>query len=161
MNSGLADVIMYIFVILLIVYIAYYITNPLRDTKDVQPLKKMLEFPIKGSGKNMINCPYGCQRGTCIHKGVHLRPHMCSFDFQCQMCNDRKTGMFYKDGDYEYDKAIEPKYGNVTKPDEIDMLNKDIANNNNYINKLNESIMKMNHDNSFNHVRNQTRLVRR
>lgn len=154
-----SDIVLYIFVIALIAFIAYYITKSMKVEEVVTPVKTTITPPLQGDGSNMLPCPYGCQRGRCIHKGSphNKKNHMCSFDFQCEKCNDRKTGNFYVDGDYEYEKIIQPKYANVTEPEEIEILNKEIANNNNYINELNQTIMKMNHDNSFTH--NPTRFI--
>ena len=152
-----SDIVLYIFVIVLICFIAYYITKSLKVENVQNPSITKVTPPIQGNGKNMLPCPFGCQRGRCIHKSHNKNSHMCTFDFQCEKCNDRKTNNFYVDGDYEYEKEIHPKYYNVTEPEEIDILNKDIANNNNYINELNQTIMKMNHDNSF--VHNPTRFV--
>jgi hypothetical protein len=114
-----------------------------KEKEEAELKKYSIKMPVKGNGKNMNNCPIGCVRGACKHHNNKLS-HMCTFDYQCQYCNDRKTNMFYVSGDYEYDKEINPKYAEHQKPTELDNLNNSIKNNNIYINELNTSIKKMN-----------------
>ena len=147
-NNLFANIAMFVILILLLCFIGNYIMKVVKEKEDAELKKYSIKMPVKGNGQNMNNCPLGCIRGACNHKNNNNKlSHMCTFDYQCQYCNDRKTNMFYVSGDYEYDKEINPKYAEHQKPSELDNLNNSIKNNNIYINELNTSIKKMNEDN--------------
>jgi hypothetical protein len=146
-NTLIANIAIFIILILLLCFIGNYIMKVVKEKEDAELKKYSIQMPVKGNGKNMNNCPDGCVRGACNHNNNNKLSHMCTFDYQCQYCNDRKTNMFYVSGDYEYDKEINPKYAEHQKPSELDNLNNSIKNNNQYINELNTAIKKMNDDN--------------
>ena len=149
-NNLIANISIFVILILLLVFIGNYIIKVVKEKEDAELKKYKITMPVKGNGQNMNKCPFGCIRGACAHKNNNNKlSHMCTFDYQCQYCNDRKTNMFYVSGDYEYDKEINPKYAEHQKPTELDNLNKSIKNNNKYIDELNTSIKKMNHDNKL------------
>ena len=148
-NNLFSNIAIFVILILLLCFIGNYIMKVVKEKEEAELKKYSIQMPVKGNGKNMNNCPIGCVRGACKHHNNNNNKlsHMCTFDYQCQYCNDRKTNMFYVSGDYEYDKEINPKYAEHQKPTELDNLNNSIKNNNQYINELNTSIKKMNDDN--------------
>lgn len=98
-----------------------------------------VQMPIKGNGQNMNNCLKGCVRGSCnkSEKG-------CKYDFQCQYCQDTKSNMFYVE--FNDERHILPLYQEEEQLSALqDMkLNKMIMKNNQYIDLLNQKIIKMN-----------------
>ena len=149
-NNLFANIAIFIIIILLLCFIGNYIMKVVKEKEEAELKKYSIKMPVKGNVQNMNNCPVGCVRGACNHKNNNNKlSHMCTFDYQCQYCNDNKTNMFYVSGDYEYDKEINPKYAENQKPTELDNLNNSIKNNNKYIDELNISIKKMNDDNKI------------
>ena len=151
-NNNLINIILFILILLLIFFIAKYVSKTVKEKELIESESKSYQVitPFKGDGKNFNNCPRGCSLGNCVHKNRGINDknsHMCTFDFQCEYCNDRKTKMFYVDGNHENEKNIVPKYAENTKPSQLENLNKKINDNNNYIQKLNSAIKKMNDDN--------------
>jgi hypothetical protein len=145
-NNLFSNIAIFITLILLLCFIGNYIMKVVKEKEDAELKKYTITMPVKGNGKNINNCPNGCVRGVCTNN--NKLSHMCTFDYQCQYCNDIKTNMFYVSGDYEYDKEINPKYAEHQQPTELDNLNNNIKNNNKYINELNISIKKMNENNT-------------
>lgn len=134
-----------IFVILFIYIFAKIIVE--NDMKSYDVL-----LPIKGNGENMNNCLPNCIRGVCKKNNLNIYnqeqeedSNSCKFDFQCQYCQDKKTNMFYVDFNSEHEKEILPLYEeedlNLVQQNE---LNKQIEQNNEYINELNKRIKNMN-----------------
>ncbi len=103
---------------------------------------KDIMMPIQGKSFGLKDCPKGCIRGTCNGKGDGNKS--CKYDFQCDYCKDKKTGMFYVD--FDNDREILPLYDeskNMNK-DDIHKLNDMINKNNDYIKKLDEKIEMIN-----------------
>lgn len=148
-NNLISNIAVFVVVILILCFIGNYIMKVVKEKEDAELKKYTITMPVKGNGQNMNNCPRGCVRGACKHKNNNNNKlsHMCTFDYQCQYCNDRKTNMFYVSGDYENEKEIVPKYAEHQQPSELDNLNNSIKNNNVYINELNSAIKKMNNEN--------------
>ncbi len=148
-NNLISNIAVFVVVILILCFIGNYIMKVVKEKEDAELKKYTITMPVKGNGQNMNNCPRGCVRGACKHKNNNNNKlsHMCTFDYQCQYCNDRKTNMFYVSGDYENEKEIVPKYAEHQQPTELDNLNNSIKNNNVYINELNSAIKKMNNEN--------------
>ncbi len=148
-NNLISNIAVFVVVILILCFIGNYIMKVVKEKEDAELKKYTITMPVKGNGQNMNNCPRGCVRGVCKHKNNNNNKlsHMCTFDYQCQYCNDRKTNMFYVSGDYENEKEIVPKYAEHQQPSELDNLNNSIKNNNVYINELNSAIKKMNNEN--------------
>lgn len=149
-NNLISNIAVFVVVILILCFIGNYIMKVVKEKEDAELKKYTITMPVKGNGQNMNNCPRGCVRGACKHKNNNNNnklSHMCTFDYQCQYCNDRKTNMFYVSGDYENEKEIVPKYAEHQQPTELDNLNNSIKNNNVYINELNSAIKKMNDEN--------------
>lgn len=147
-NNLISNIAVFVVVILILCFIGNYIMKVVKEKEDAELKKYTITMPVKGNGQNMNNCPRGCVRGACKHKNNNNKlSHMCTFDYQCQYCNDRKTNMFYVSGDYENEKEIVPKYAEHQQPSELDNLNNSIKNNNVYINELNSAIKKMNNEN--------------
>ncbi len=100
-------------------------------------------MPRSGDGKNFLLCPKGCDRSMCKEKNT--KEGHCQYDFQCQYCEDRHTHQFYVGGNYENETKIIPTYEqNPIREEDISPLNKDIEENNKYVNQLNEKIRQYN-----------------
>lgn len=146
-NNIFSNIAVFVVLILILCFIGNYIMKVVKEKEDAELKKYTITMPVKGNGQNMNNCPIGCVRGACKHNNNNKLSHMCTFDYQCQYCNDRKTNMFYVSGDYENEKEIVPKYAQHQQPTELDNLNNTIKNNNIYISELNNTIKKMNNEN--------------
>lgn len=98
----------------------------------------------------MHKCPKGCVRGVCEY-GQYCRDHFppnpkcCAFNFQCMNCKDRKTGDVYRpDDEVDLLASINHQYYKADTPGEIKQLNREIARQNQYIEKVNRKIRRDN-----------------
>lgn len=149
-NSILDDPLYFIIsmiILVLVMVIIYIFVRLIQQTiKENQLIKKYeIVLPRQGDGRNFIKCPVGCQRGVCVDKNKEGKIGFCQYDFQCQYCEDERTGQFYVGGNYANEKKIIPTYEQKEiRDDDFDRLNKDIQKNNEYVKKLNEEIQKEN-----------------
>ena len=130
------------FIILFIIYIFIrLIHSTIKEKKELKVYE--ITLPRSGDGKNFLFCPKGCDRSVC--KDKNTKEGHCQYDFQCQYCEDRHTHQFYVGGNYENETKIIPTYEqNPIREEDIPPLNKDIEENNKYVNLLNEKIRKYN-----------------
>ncbi len=141
-----------LFIILLIIlsFILYMFFNLIQKTLNESNLIMKvydIQLPKQGDGKNFLLCPNGCDRGICTNK--QDSKDNCLFNFQCQYCEDQKTGQFYVSGNYQNELKILPTYNQKEiRTDDFDLLNQDIKKNNEYIRQLNEKIKEQNTTNS-------------
>ena len=143
------DFVISIIVFVLILIVIYVFIRLIQQTMQQNQMIKKYEIamPRQGDGRNFIKCPIGCRRGVCLEKEKNKdgKIGICQYDFQCQYCEDDKTGQFYVGGNYENEKKIIPTYEQKQiRDDDFDRLNQDIQKNNDYIKKLNEEIQKEN-----------------
>ena len=120
-------------IVLLYLKINNYILDPIKKAYDTEP--------AKGNGKNLNMCQPGCVRGICNKlKDINS----CKYDFQCNMCQDRITNMFYINSNKE--KYIQPNYEESKNLNytQTKLLDKKIDENNIYIKDLNNLIKKLN-----------------
>jgi len=123
--------------ILIIVLLYSKINNNILD-----PSKKVYDIePAKGNGRNLNMCQPGCIRGICNKTN---KIDSCKYDFQCNMCQDRITNMFYINSNKEkYIKPIYEESKNLNYS-QTKSLDKEIDKNNIYIKDLNNLIKKLN-----------------
>lgn len=130
----LFSLLIFIFIIVLLYSkINNYILDPIKKAYNIEP--------AKGNAKNLNICQPGCIRGIC-NKTKDI--NSCKYDFECNMCQDRITNMFYINSNKEkYIKPIyeESKNLNYTQAKSLD---KEIDENNIYIKDLNNLIRKLN-----------------
>lgn len=130
-----------LFSLLIFIFIIVLLYSKINNNT-LYPPKKVYDIePAKGNGKNLNMCQPGCIRGICNKlKDINS----CKYDFQCNMCQDKTTNMFYINSNNEkYIKPIyeESKNLNYTQ---TKLLDKEIDKNNIYIKDLNNIIRELN-----------------
>jgi hypothetical protein len=139
-NNILYTIIIFILIIIFI-FIIVLLYSKFGGNNLINTEKKIYDItPIKGDVSNMNICPKGCVRGRC---DISKKNNSCKYDFQCNMCQDNQTKMFY----LNYDKKnIIPIYEESSKLNynQIKLLDKEINRDNIYIKNLNNTIIKLN-----------------
>lgn len=133
-----------VLIIIILLYLMYYVTiytNIFNNTDT-----KTREYRItKGNlaSKDLDLCKRGCVRGVCKTKNSKSKD-LCKYDFQCNYCKDRKMNNFYVDlTNYE---EVLPDYDvqEELSKSQINDLNYEISENNEYIDELNKKIQEYN-----------------
>jgi hypothetical protein len=115
--------------------------------KPQQTMKKYdIVLPYNTNGLNAVKCPPGCVRGRC---DLNSSPkyNSCKYDFQCNYCNNKPTNTMYVN--LNNNRKIEPLYkeSNNLSNKQKKTLNNEINDYNDYIKKLNETVLLVNKSN--------------
>ena len=139
-------------VIIFCLVLAYVVYNIIDNNTNNKYKNLPFHSYYSGKSKHMKKCPNGCIRGRCDYNKYcrdHFPPYpkCCAFDFQCNYCKDVDTGLYYIQPGY--DDNIENKYNKQMNESQTEIMNRDIKNNNQYINRINRKIKNINIDNGY------------
>ena len=89
-DNLISNICVFILIILLLCFIANYIVKNIREKEENELKKYKINLPIKGNGKNMNNCPNGCQRSRYLNK--NYRENFKNISFSGPIWEDRYDG---------------------------------------------------------------------
>jgi len=148
-------ILLILILIVLIIFgiIMMIIVNNFSEKNTIKHYSKLpFESIYTGDAKNMKMCPQGCVRGVCSNKKQCLNSkneNCCVYDFQCNYCKDGLTKQYYLDS--ATNPQLDIKYQTQSSMDQktMDDFEKEINQQNDYIDELNKEIKKINKQNGY------------